>query len=232
MTINNPGGFPPPNTLDPNLDAATLAQIAQTDPTQWQAILVHQNVYPELTAWITAQMPAAQAPAAQATPVYAGTQYAMAQPAAGAQSARPQGKPQPKYNWPSMVQTGLAAVLLISLFLPIASGYGESIGYFTDEADFAGLGSGTAITLIFFMLLIGGLTVPLLFMFNNGLRIAAGVVSIVFGLISLIMLFTVRAAVAIFSYADISVGFGLIISLICAFGLIVSGIILLAIRQK
>ncbi len=218
MSTNPPPAFP--GQLDPNLDAAALAQLAQTDQSQWPAILSHPNVYPELTVWIQSQMP--QAAPVQAAP-YGAVQYG-APVAAG-----PKPKPVPGSNWPAYVQTGFAVLMIISTFLPIVSIAGMSFGFFSDYGGYdLGVGTGMAMTMIFFALLIGGLAAPLIFVVVPGLRIAAGIIGIIFGLISLIMWFIGLGAA---NFAG-SAGFGIYLGLICSIGVIVSGISLLAVKQR
>ena len=42
---------------NPNIDQASLAQLAQNRPDLWQGVLAHPNCYPDLAAWIRQRVP-------------------------------------------------------------------------------------------------------------------------------------------------------------------------------
>lgn len=223
LSTNYPQGYPTP--LDPNLDAAALATLAETDASSWPAVLAHPNVYPELVVWIQSQTtqssPAMPGSATAQTTAYPAAHQAAHQPmqyqqpgapyqqyAQGSSqpsaadyvrdiATGPKAKPTPASNWPVYALAGLAGILLLSVFLPVAKVMGQSAGYFTPGlASVVRVGPGTAMFIILLSLVVLGTTVPLTFLIIEPLRMVAGIAGAASGLIVFLMLLAVQSKVS------------------------------------
>lgn len=142
-------------------------------------------------------------------------------------------RPEPSRNWPAMVQVSLAAVFLLSLFLPVFNENGRDYGFFSKGAADLGLELGAGITLLLLALLVLGLTTPLLFTVNRGLRIAAGVVGILAGLAALFILIVVATWVAVgLKPGDQGLQAGAVLGLVASTLIALWSIVLLSVRQQ
>lgn len=191
-----PPAQPQPD-LDPNLEPATLAQLASERRDLWPAIHAHPNCYPALRDWIAAQQagghnqqPATQQFSEQAKKAAGAKEFFDARVAPAAkitakqaqraykeQTAKP-GSPLAKATLHAPVILPVAAFLgIISLFLPVAShSRGGSIGFFSDEVG------GMGVMYLLFFLATIAVSIAAVVLKAKWATIASGAVGVLAGL--------------------------------------------------
>lgn len=138
------------------------------------------------------------------------------------ESARP--------GWTALVMIGFSALGFLGSFLPYASFEGGSLGFFSEEAGYLSPGAGTAVWFIIYFLATGGFAAGWFFSRIKGLRITAGVLGIVLGVLAFIMALSLTAAASLLGFAGVGIGIGAWFLTLAAIGIFVSGILLLAVK--
>lgn len=142
------------------------------------------------------------------------------QQAVNEQRSAPQGGIQTWAGWAQFVLPVAAFLALISLFMPIASLFGYSVNFFSDE-----LGGEGAFLLLFLLLTIGA-SIALIILKAKWARITTGIIGIVTSLICMIDGFGNMASIG--GTSGVSVGAGLVfLSLFSVVMLVASVLILL-----
>src|SRR5699024_3294777 len=116
-----------------------------------------------------------------------------------------------------------ALLAILSLFLPLASAFGMSVNYFSDEAE------GEGVILLFLLLILIGAAVAAIVLQVKWARITAGVFGVIAGLICAIDGFGTMSSVP----DGASVGIGaVLLSLMSIIILVAAGLTLYSLRQS
>ncbi len=246
LSATGPGG------IDPNLDAASLQQLAVAEPAAWPQIVSHPNAYPELIIWIREQEAARVAPAAPAAEVAAQTvqggyapQQAVQQPGSQFAAQQPNPRIPGAVNaatkmvpaWLAILLAVFGALLLLSLFVPLFSKRYVGLSVSVLEIQQLDGYQPAFITLIIIALALIGTAIASLFVTGSQIRIALGVLSLIaaanalYNVVDLYSVINPVVEIAGMSLTDVAaVGFYLMA--ISGLGLLVFGILVWVLKRS